>query len=118
MQQSNHRVYCWRVGDVYFSSRVHSWAVRLMNGWVDRRKAIPRRRLSERFEEWSSYAEEVVVIDDNLYQDDDDLISSAATDSCVEVGVIDCEELHAVSATSKNNWVCRKSVTCRMLFSF
>ena len=108
--QNVYGVYCWRVGGCYFSSGVHSWRIRLMNGWVDRPKAIPWRSRSKHVGRFQSYAEVAKEIDDILYQDDDDLTSSAETDSCVEVGIIDYEELDAVSATSKKKWVCRQSV--------
>ena len=111
--QDIHGMYCWTVGSCYFSSGVHSWTIRLINGLVDHRKVIPRTRLPRGFrkwDRWASYDEEAEVIDDIPYQNDDNLTSSAGTDSCVEVGIIDCEELRAVIAPSKKKWVCRQSV--------
>ena len=111
--QNIHGVYCWRVGSCYFSSGVHSWTVRLINGVVDHRKGIPRRRRQKGLGMWPSYAEQTQEIDDNLYQDVDGMIPFLRTDSCFEVGIIDYEELHAVSATSKKKWVCKKYVEDR-----
>ena len=69
--------YCWRVGNCYFDSGVHTWKVEL------------RFHYDGRY----GYYDDIV---DDIYYD------GSATG---EVGIIDCDEIEANSAYSQKKWV-------------